>query len=79
MRVTVRLYAGLTRYGPHGPAGEAFDCSLPEGGTVHDLLCALGVPDHAPVVALVQHQVVELDHPLADGDVLALFPPVAGG
>lgn len=31
------------------------------------------------VLAAVNQQMVKADHPLADGDELALFPPVTGG
>jgi len=79
MRVTVRLYAGLRKYAPSGNAGEGFDYALPEGSTAAELLHSLGVPGNAPVVVMVHQTVVDADHPLADGDVVALFPPVAGG
>ena len=30
-------------------------------------------------LAAVNHEYVDLDHPLADGDEVAFFPPVTGG
>jgi molybdopterin converting factor small subunit len=79
MRLTVRLYAGLRKFGPPGHEREDLTLVLPEGSTVASLLHLLGVPDHAPVVAMVGQRVVELEHALVEGDVVALFPPVAGG
>lgn len=79
MQVTVKLYAGLRRFGPEGHPDAGFALTLPEGAGVAELLRLLGVPENAPVVAMVNQQVVEPHHLLAEGDVLALFPPVAGG
>lgn len=79
MRIRVKLYAGLCRYAPSGQTGEGFDLVLPAGSTAARLLHQLGVPEHAPVVVMVNHTVVDTDHLLAEGDVVALFPPVAGG
>jgi molybdopterin converting factor small subunit len=39
----------------------------------------LGIPDNVPLVAMVNSTVCKLDHVLAEGDTLSLFPPVAGG
>src|SRR4028118_737342 len=38
-----------------------------------------GLPETAPFVAAVAREYVERDHPLAEGDELALVPPVSGG
>ena len=58
---------------------------LPHGATAGSAVAALRargapwstLPDR-PVVA-VNEEYAKLDHPLADGDELALLPPVAGG
>lgn len=58
---------------------------LPAGATVGDAIAALAAR-HAPVAQLrgrfrvaVNQDMVGDDHPLADGDEVALIPPVAGG
>ncbi len=81
MRITVRLFASYREL-----AGEEIiTLELDEGRTVADVLAALrrrcpalGDQAHAPLTArnLVQ---VGAAHALADGDEVAVFPPVSGG
>ena len=59
--------------------------TLPLGATVRAALKALGQA-HPQVAPYVNHTLVAVnqeyadnDHPLADGDELALIPPVSGG
>jgi molybdopterin synthase catalytic subunit/molybdopterin converting factor small subunit len=81
MDVTVRLFAGLREH-----AGSAtVPLRLGDGATVADAIAKLrdgalaGLPDNAPFVAAVAREYVREDHPLAEGDELALVPPVSGG
>ena len=81
MDVTVRLFASLRE---HAGAGTV-PLQLSDGATVADAIARLregalaGLPDNAPFVAAVAREYVERDHPLSDGDELALVPPVSGG
>jgi molybdopterin synthase catalytic subunit len=81
MDVTVRLFASLRE---HAGAGT-LALQLGEGATVADAIAQLrtgalaGLPENAPFVAAVAREYVERDHPLAEGDELALVPPVSGG
>jgi molybdopterin converting factor small subunit len=78
MRITVKLFATLHQYQPAAPrSGMAID--IPQGSTVADVLPRLRIPDAAPLVAMVNEKVEHLDRVLREGDVLSLFPPVAGG
>lgn len=78
MRITVKLYATLRQCLPQAPrSGLALD--VPAGTTVEAMLPRLGLPDGVALVAMVNEKVEGLEHVLADGDVLSLFPPVAGG
>jgi len=79
--VTVRLFAVLREQ-----AGAAtLDLRLCEGSTVADAISELrrgalsGLPERAQFVVAVAREYVADDHPLADGDELALVPPVSGG
>jgi MoaE-MoaD fusion protein len=58
---------------------------LVDGATVADAIEQLrggalsGLPENAPFVAAVAREYVKTDHPLSEGDELALVPPVSGG
>src|SRR3954452_2173981 len=81
MDVTVRLFASLRQ---HAGAGTVA-LQLGDGATVADAIEQLrggalsGLPEDAPFVAAVAREYVKTDHPLAEGDELALVPPVSGG
>jgi molybdopterin synthase catalytic subunit len=81
MDVTVRLFASLRE---HAGAGK-LELELADGATVADAIVALrdgalaGLPENAPFVTAVAREYVKPDHPLAQGDELALVPPVSGG
>src|SRR4051812_5664971 len=81
MDVTVRLFASLRE---HAGAGTV-TLQLGDGATVADAIEQLrggalsGLPENAPFVAAVAREYVKTDHPLAEGDELALVPPVSGG
>ncbi len=81
MDVTVRLFAGLRQ---HAGAGTV-PLQLGDGATVADAIAQLregalaGLPPNAPFVTAVAREYVKDDHPLAEGDELALVPPVSGG
>ncbi len=80
MRLTVRLFAGLRER-----AGtDRLDVELPGGATVGDLLAAMA---DTPVGALAPRSCVVAvnrayaapEDPIAEGDEVALVPPVSGG
>ena len=78
MKVQVRLFSNLARYLPPGSVGKRATVELDEKSTVADLESRLGLVDE-PVTVLVND---ERRHPqarLRDGDVVSLFPPIAGG
>ena len=76
MRVKVRLFAGLRER-----AGTSErDMELDEGSRVDEVWPALGLGPQPPGLAFaVNRRYVEPDHVLADGDELAVIPPVSGG
>ena len=81
MDVTVRLFASLRE---HAGAGK-LELTLTEGATVADAIAQLrtgalaGLPENAPFVTAVAREYVKPDHALAQGDEIALVPPVSGG
>jgi molybdopterin synthase catalytic subunit/molybdopterin converting factor small subunit len=79
--ISVRLFASLRE---HAGAGS-LKLELPDGATVDDAIADLrrgalsGLPDGAQFVAAVGREYTERDRVLAEGDELALVPPVSGG
>ena len=74
MRVTVRLFAGLRER-----AGRR-SLELENVARVDDVWPRLGFgPEPAGLLYAVNRSYVEPGHELADGDEVALIPPVSGG
>ncbi len=81
MKVNVRLFAGL-----HDLLGQRqVTLELTEGATVAHLREQLGreypvvTPFLSTLVCAVDEEYVPAEHPLRDGDDVALIPPVSGG
>ncbi len=74
MQITVKLYGSfrVDRF------KEAI-CRYPVGATVQFVVVALGIPVAQADIVIVNDQRTSLDHVLENGDILALFPMVAGG
>jgi molybdopterin converting factor small subunit len=79
VKVEVQLFATLSVYRPGGAAGEAVILEVPDGTTVDDLIRVLDIPPHVECLRVVNGHDVSSDRRLAEGDVLSLFPPLAGG
>jgi len=79
VRVEVRLFATLAPYLPKdSEAGSAF-LDLAEGSAVGDVAAVLGVPHDFPRIVLVNGEDADEARRLCAGDVVTLFPPLAGG
>ncbi len=79
MKVEARLFATLAAYLPEEGDGRSATLELADGSTVQDVVRSLRIPDDMPFLAMLNGRDAALDQPLADGDVLSLFPPLAGG
>jgi molybdopterin converting factor small subunit len=79
VKVEVRLFATFAAFLPPASIGGAVSLELPEGTTVAVLAAQLGIPAAASRITLVNGQDAHPEHRLADGDVVAMFPPLAGG
>lgn len=78
MKVEVRLFGPLREYLPQDAQGHRAFVELDDGSTVHSLLQRLGIPNTSYVVT-VNDEAVDVLHQLQDGDVVSVFPPIAGG
>ncbi len=84
MRIALKLFAGLGRYLPaEARATNRLPLDLPEGTTVLQAILQQGVPPERCSLVLVNGAFVAVharaERILQDGDVLAIWPPVAGG
>ncbi len=79
MIVSIRLQAILRRYRPAGWTGDVVEIEMPELVTARDAAARLGVPENLIHAVFVNNRQAGLDTLLSSGDVVRLFPPVAGG
>lgn len=79
MKIEVKLFANLRDYLP--PGSDKFTCALEldEGTTVGQVLTRLKIPESTPTIVLVNGIHRKVEDVLYPGDVLSVFPPVAGG
>ena len=77
--VHVKLFATLRRFRPGLGIGEAFPVELPDGTTVRGLIQHLELPEEQVKIVFVNALFRQMDHVLADGDELGVFPAVGGG
>ena len=84
MRITFKLYASLTEYLPaEARSGNAVQLDLPEGSTIAPAVEPYGLPMKLAHLVLVNGSFVPPEaratRALVEGDVLAIWPPIAGG
>jgi len=78
MEIEVRLFATFRDYLPKG-SGASFKKSLREGMAVDRIADEIHLPSDTPKIFIVNGNVVTGDYMVGDGDILSIFPPVAGG
>jgi molybdopterin synthase sulfur carrier subunit len=79
MKVEVKLFANFREYLPPGSSPYAHLLDIEEGTTIKQVLENLKVPPSNPMILLVNGIHKQADEVLQPGDVLSVFPPVAGG
>jgi molybdopterin converting factor small subunit len=84
MKVTVKLFATLGDYLPEAARRtNSLELEVPAGISVGELVSRFNLPERLVHLVLVNGNYIpaeeRLSHALADGDQLAVWPPVAGG
>ncbi len=83
MQVTLKLFASLSQYLPPGSVEQQTIVEMADGGTAAGLVEQMALPEEYCFLVLrngvfltPEEREVEI---LADGDTIAIWPPVAGG
>jgi sulfur carrier protein ThiS len=84
VNIVLKLYAGLTDYLPaESRYANRLSIVLPEGTSIAKVIEPFGLPQKMVHLVLVNGVYVapeqRLSRTLEDGDVLAIWPPIAGG
>ena len=84
MKITFKLYAGLTGYLPaEARTGNQMPLEVAEGAPIARIIEPFGLPPKLVHLVLVNGVFVppeqRLTRVLQEGDVLAIWPPIAGG
>ena len=88
MRITFKLFAMLADHLPaqmdgHTREGNALGVDIAEGTTVQQVIDRFNLPPKLVHLVLIDGRYVEKEaratRVLAEGEVLAIWPPIAGG
>ena len=84
MKITFKLYATLTDYLPaEARSSNRVELELPAEASIADAIAPYGLPMKLVHLVLVNGVYVapeeRASRVLKDGDVLAIWPPIAGG
>lgn len=78
MDVQLKLFATYRRYLPPESQGGVCDLQVPAGTQVADVLAEFGIPADGSVILVNGHGATP-ERSLNGGDVVAVFPSMAGG
>ncbi len=81
MKIDLKLFANLRRHLPPDSEGGTAHLEVEEGLTLKELLDRFNIPKEMAQMVLVNGENVDRDlgvH-LKDGDLVSIFPPIAGG
>lgn len=83
MRIGFKLFASLTDYLPAGRRGNRVELDVEDDTTIGALIARFQVPERSAHLVLVNGVFVppadRAARRLADGDEVAIWPPIAGG
>jgi len=84
MKITLKLFASLTDYLPaQARSGNIVELDVAPDSSISQIIEPFGLPPKMVHLVLVNGAYVEpsqrLTQTLREGDVLAIWPPIAGG
>lgn len=83
MKVKVKLFALLDQYLPPGAEDNQAEVEVDDGATAQTVIAKLNLPPDMCHLVLVNGNYLQPDErttrPLTSTDVLAIWPPIAGG
>lgn len=84
MHITFKLFATLTDYlPPNARRSNVMDLEVEDGVTITQVIAPFGLPEKLVHLVLVNGTYIapedRASKVLVDGDVLAIWPPIAGG
>ncbi len=84
MKITFKLFASLTDYlPPHAKGDNLVVLEVDPGATIEQIVAPYGLPHKLVHLVLVNGTYVPPEQratrTLVEGDVLAIWPPIAGG
>ncbi len=84
MQIYIELYASLMKYLPPGKSRFRREIKVEAGTTLGDLIKRFNISEEQAHLVLVNGHFVNCGEPrdqrvLAEGDVVSIWPPVAGG
>jgi sulfur carrier protein ThiS len=84
MHITFKLFATLTDYLPaHARRANLVELEVADDATIAQIIAPFGMPDKLVHLVLVNGTFIPPEQrttkTLVEGDVLAIWPPIAGG
>lgn len=84
MKITFKLFATLTDYlPPQARSGNLIELEVDPDATISQIIEPFGLPPKLVHLVLINGHYIapeqRLSRKLAEGDVLAIWPPIAGG
>jgi sulfur carrier protein len=79
MEIEVKLFATLRDYLPKGSGRFSCKVEIDDHSRIQDILTKLHLPEEMPKIILINGVHGKKEQILKEGDVVSIFPPVAGG